>query len=151
MFAGLLAGRDAPYATEGLAFARTGEVAAIARPGTGWFPAEQHGRHRWQWTSARGTVAVETWPRARAVNVRLDFALRSPTPRTVVLRQNGRELWRGSVGDKLSEFHALAAIAPGADMLEFSTDTPGVREGPAADARSLAFALYDLRMAVTEK
>ncbi len=151
VFAGLLAWRDAPYANHELAFARAGEVAAIARPVTGWFPSEQHGRHRWQWTSARGTIAIETWPRARAVNVQFDFALRSPTPRTVVLRENGREIWRGAVGEKLTEFHALAALAPGAATLEFSTDTPGVREAPDANARSLAFALYDLRMAVTEK
>jgi hypothetical protein len=39
-------------------------------------------------------------------------------------------------------------LAPGRTLLEFSTDTPATREGPAPDARALAFALYDLRLSI---
>jgi hypothetical protein len=151
VFAGLLAWRDTPFATQELAVAHTGNVAAIARPGDGWFPIEQHGRHRWQWTNARGTVVFETWPRAQSVSLQLDFALRSPTPRTVVLRQDGRELWRAEIGAVLSAHHVVLQAGPGRGTIEFSTDTPGVNEGLAPNTRALAFALYDLQLTVAEK
>jgi hypothetical protein len=150
VFAGLLAWRDAPFATEELAVARNGDVAAIARPAGGWFSLERNGRHRWQWSSGRGALALETWPRARAVSVGLDFALRSPAPRTVILRHNGREIWRADIGPALSSHHVEFETATDDGGIEFATDTPGVREGPAPDSRSLAFALYDLRMSVTD-
>jgi hypothetical protein len=151
VFAGLLAWRDTPFATQELAVARHGNVAAIARPGAGWFPLEEHGRHRWQWTSARGSVVFEAWPRTQPVSLHLDFALRSPAPRTVILRQEDRELWRADIGATLSTHHADLDVTPGRGSVEFSTDTPGISEGPAPGARTLAFALYDLRMTVTEK
>jgi hypothetical protein len=35
-------------------------------------------------------------------------------------------------------------------LIEFATETSGVPEGPNADARLLAFALYDSRLALPE-
>ena len=151
IFAGLLAWRDVPYGSQELAVARSGSAAVIARPGEGWFPVERHGRHRWQWTQAGGTVVFETWPRACDLSLRLDFQLRSLTPRTVVLRQDGREIGRAEVGASLSSHHVSVPVAGGRGAIEFSTDTPGLPEGSGAGARALAFALYDLRVSVTEK
>ena len=151
VFAGLVAWRDVPYRAQEIALVRSGDVAAIARPGDGWFPAEQHGSHRWQWTSARGTVVFEMWPKSTPVSLRLDFQLRSPTPRIVVLRQDGREIFRATVGPKLTPHHADVQLTPGHATLEFSTDTPGTPESPNADARALAFALYDVRLSVPER
>ncbi len=150
VLAGLLAWRDPPFATQELAVARSDAVAAIARPGPGWFPLEHSSRHRWQWTDTRGESIFETWPRSQPVSLQLDFALRSPTPRTVVVRQAGRELWRAAIDAKLSTHHVAIQIPPGQGVIEFATDTPGVPEGAAPGARSLAFALYDLRVSVTE-
>ena len=151
VFAGFVAWRDVPYRSQELALVRSAEVAAIARPGEGWFSLERSGAHRWSWTAARGTVVFETWPKSTPVSVRLDFQLRSPAPRIVILRQDGREIYRTTVGAVLTAHHAEVQLSPGHATLEFATDTPGVPEGPNADARSLAFALYDLRLSVTEK
>ncbi len=151
VFAGLLAWRDTPFAGQERAAARAGDIAAIVRPGEGWFPLEEHGAHNWQWTSGRGTLAIETWPRAQPVSLQLDFALRSPIPRTVHIRQEGSELLHAETGPKLSPQRVTVTIAPGHGMIELSTDAPGVRESPAPDARTLAFALYDLRVSVTQK
>lgn len=151
VFAGLVAWRDTPFGLKDLAAVRTGDVAAIAQAGEGWFPREVHGRHLWQWTSARGAIVIETWPRARSVSLQLDFGLRSPVPRTVILRQAGREVWRGEIGATLSRHQVVLPVAPGHDAIEFSTDTPGVAGDKTHDVRSLAFALYDLRLSVMEK
>jgi hypothetical protein len=41
---------------------------------------------------------------------------------------------------------SIRKFSDGAMRLEFSTDAPGVREGPGDDARALAFALYEVRL-----
>lgn len=151
VLSGLLTLRDTPFAAEERAAARAGDIAAIVRQGEGWFPLEEHGSHDWQWTSGRGLLLIETWPRTRPVALQLDFALRSPTPRTIVIRQSGRDLWHTDVGPRLSTYHLNLHVLPGHDAIEFSTDTPGVPESPTTNARTLAFALYDLHVSVTEK
>jgi len=151
IFSGLLALRDVPHDWRELAAAKSRGIAASAHVGDGWFGVEHSGRLRWAWSAGRGKVAFESWPK-RAQTVRLEFTIRSITPRTVVIRQGERELARLAVGEKLTP-HAVP-IALGADgraTLEFSTDTPGVRESPHADARSLAFALYAPRLVVTDQ
>jgi hypothetical protein len=151
VFAGLIAWRDSPFAGQELAAAKAGDVAAIVRPGEGWFPLEQHGRQTWQWTSERGTIEIETWPRGRPVSVQLDFELRSPVPRAIVIRQDGRELWRTDVGAALSPYHLNLQVGPNQSTIEFATDTAGVPESPAPNARALAFALYNAHVSVREK
>jgi hypothetical protein len=148
---GLIAWRDSPFAAQELAADRTGDVAAVVRPGAGWFPIEQYRSHTWQWTAAQGDVVIETWPRARVVTLQLDFALRSPVPRIVVISRDGRELWRTAIGTTLSPHHLIVPVAAGKTTLNFSTDTPGASEGPGADPRKLAFALYDVQVSVREK
>ena len=95
----------------------------------------------------RKDFTVETWADT-PVTAQLDFALRALAPRTVIIRHDGRELWRGPVGEKTTRHAVSLRLAPGRTVLEFSTDTPATREGPAADARALAFALYDPRLSV---
>ncbi len=153
VFAGVLAWRDVPYRGRAgeLAAVRSGAVAAIALPGDGWFPIEHFGGHRWQWTPARGTVMFETWPRSETISLQLDFQLRSPAPRTVVVRQDGREILRVPVGAKLSAHRVVIQLDAQHHAIEFSTDVPGVPESADAGARSLAFALYDLRASVPER
>lgn len=151
IFAGLLAWRDTPYGSQELAVSRAESASVIVRPGIGWFPIERSGRQRWQWTQERGSVVFESWPRSRAASLRLDFRLRSLVPRTVVVRQQGREIWRAEIGPTLSSHHLSVAISGARDSVEFSTDTPGSPEGTGADARRLAFALYDLRVSVAER
>ena len=151
IFSGLLAWRDSPFTNEELAAVHHGGIAAIARSGEGWFPIERHAGHRWQWTSTRGEILFEKWPRSQTVALQLDFVLRSLLPRTVILRQDGREIWRAEITEKTSAHHVAIRLPPVTDRIEFVTSAPGVREGAAPDARSLAFALYDLRLSLVEK
>jgi hypothetical protein len=146
--AGFLVLRDFPVNTRELFAGNSGGAGTIVQIGEGWFGAERTRNHVWSWSPGRSQLDIETWADA-PVTARLDFSLRALTPCVVVIRQSGRELWRGSVGLKASRHTASLRLAPGHTLLEFSTDTPGTRENAAADARALAFALYDPSLSVT--
>ncbi|MCX6955987.1 MAG: hypothetical protein NTV51_27940, partial [Verrucomicrobia bacterium] len=68
----------------------------------------------------------------------------------VVLRHNGRELWRGEIGTTLSSHSVPLRIEQGSATVEFSSDTPPQIEGPNPDARNLSFALYDVRLTLAK-
>lgn len=150
IFAGFVALRDVPSDSRELAsagsFSGSG-TACIARVGDGWFGREDHGRHHWAWCSGRGTLTLEAWPRATAP-VQLNFSLRSVNPRAVIIRQDGREVWRASVTSTLSHHTVPLHIERGRATVEFTSDLPPVKEGPNPDARELAFALYDLSLTI---
>lgn len=145
--AGLLVLRDFPVNTHELFAGRTGGAATVIQIDTGWFGAEHTKKHVWSWSSGRSQLAVRTWGEV-PVNARFDFGLRSLTPRTVILRSAEREIWRGQVGEKTTRFSVPLRLVPGDMRLEFSTDSPATRESANADARALAFALYDPRLSV---
>jgi hypothetical protein len=151
VFAGLLALRDVPQDPSELVAQRLGSGTAIVRFGPDWFGREQDRKHVWLWTASRGTLRLEARPAARTA-LRLEFALRSLTPRTVILKQDGREVWRGDTTASLTRHSVnLPASAAVDSMLEFSSSAPAVPESPAAGARELSFALYDLRLALPER
>ena len=142
VFAGLLMFVDVPNDSREIFAGRNHGVAALVHVNQGWFGAERTARHIWSWSDGRGELDFETWP-LTPLSAQFEFSLRSLTPRTVVVRQAGVELWRGPVGDKASRITLPLQLTAGRTRLEFSTDTPGTRESPNADARELAFAVYD--------
>lgn len=151
VFAGLLALRDVPNAdSREMTAVRLGGVAAVARIADGWSGIETHREHTWVWTDRRGLLVLEAWPVQTRV-LRLDFALRSLAPRTVTVRHDGREILRKEIGPAFSHLSLPVPLVNGRAMIEFATDTPGVREGPGPNARELAFALYDPQLSVSEK
>jgi len=125
-----------------IAAARGQQIASVVRAGPGWLGREQAGRHVWAWNPGLGELEIETWPRAVPA-VRLKFFLRGLGTRHVVIRQAGREIWRGPVGRELQAVEIAVPLRRGRADLEFVTDAPGVAEGPWPGARSLAFAIYD--------
>ena len=143
--AGFVALRDVPSDPRELASLNASGTAGLARTGAGWSGREEHGRHHWSWCSGRGTLTLEVWPRTRAP-VHLAFSLRAVTPRTVIVRQNGRELWRAVIAPSLSAHTVPLLVEHGQATLEFFSDAPPQREGPQPAARDLSFALYDLRL-----
>lgn len=151
--AGLLSLKDVPHDPSEIAAARGHGAACIAALREGWFGIERdagHSGHVWAWSGGRGTIALESWPK-NAAAARLEFRMRSLAPRTVILRQAGREIWRGSVGADLTPGQSVPVpMAAGQTTIEFSSETPGVPESANADARRLAFALYDTRLVLPE-
>ena len=149
--AGLLALNDLPSDFNELAATRAHGAACVATLRDGWYGRERSSGHTWAWSRGRAAIAFEAWPKD-AQAPRLEFALRSLAPRTVILNEAGRELWRGSVGVQLSPRQSVPVqLAGGHASIEFTTDTPAVRESGGADARLLAFALYDARLVVPKR
>lgn len=149
VLSGLVAIKDVPRDRHELAAQRLDGLVAVARSEAGWFNREQDRRHEWRWTRQEATVTVETLPRT-AADATLVFGLRSLTDRNVILYQEGRELWRGKVGPALTFQRAVVSMGAGQARLTFTTDTAPVREHPGPGARELAFALYDVRLALPE-
>ncbi len=150
VFAGLLALRDVPHDSTELVAQRLGANTAIVRFAPDWFGREHDRKHTWLWAKSRGTLTLEARP-APGTALRLEFALRSISPRTVILRHDGREVWRAEIGPDLKRHTAMLAAGTAAiTTLEFSTPTAAVPQSAAPGARELTFALYDLRLALPE-
>jgi hypothetical protein len=146
--AGLLSMKDVPRDPAEIAAVRSGGAACIARLGEGWYGRENGGGRSWAWSRGRATILFEAWPRTRSA-ARFEFALNSLSPRRVVLRSGGQELWRGEIASAPTARQSVPVpIGNGRATLEFATDAPPVREGPGADARLLGFALNDPRLVV---
>jgi hypothetical protein len=139
-----------PHEPNELVAQRVGRRTAVVRFANDWFGREHDRRHTWLWARERGTLTLEMLPPSTE-GVRLEFALRSLTPRTVVMRVDGREVWRAGIAATISKHVVtLPAFTSTRPKLEFSSDTPGVRENSSPGARELAFALYDLRLALPQ-
>jgi len=144
---GLLALREAPSDPREIAATHGGGAAVIARVGAGWSDREHHSGHVWAWCSGRGRLLLEAWPPGRR-SIDLVFAIRSLDARTVTVSDRGRVLWQGRAGRELEVHSAHVAFEAGKAELDFSTDRPPLREEAALGGRQLAFAIYDLRIAV---
>lgn len=146
--AGLFALEDVPRDPAEIAATRARGTACVARLNEGWFGLERDRRHAWAWCRGRCSVALEAWPKDSQA-LRLEFDARSLVPRAVSVRQDGRELWRGSVGVARSpRYFVPVHLTGGRATIEFSTDTPGVPENAGTGARRLTFALSDARLVV---
>jgi hypothetical protein len=137
--------KDVPRDPTELAAGRSNGRAYIARLGEGWYGVERARGHKWAWSRGTATVFLEAWPRT-AGQTRLEFALRSLARRRIHIRSDGRELWSGTAGGDLStKPSVLIPVRNGRATLDLVTQEPGVPEGSGANARRLAFALYDPR------
>lgn len=147
---GLLALKDVPRDPTELAAVRARGTACVARLGEGWYGREHDREHAWFWSRGFGTLTLEAWPKDAAA-LRLKFAARAVSPGDLVIRQDGRQIWRGRIGVDLSARQSVPIpLASGLGTLEFAADIAPIRESAASDARLLAFALYDPRLSVTK-
>jgi hypothetical protein len=127
-----------------LAESRIGSVAGVVRHGDGWFDRESDAHHRWIWAESHGGLEIVTWPRSAAIEARLTFRMCALTPRTVRVCADGREVWRGPIGTKLSTVNLPPLLVKQGHLeLELTTDTAPALESTKPDARPLGFALYD--------
>ncbi len=147
VLAGLVALRDPPTNPRELAALSSRGVAGIAEIGGGWHGREADKSHTWLWTARRGTIRIDAWPRADAT-IELRFQLRALTPRSVVVRQRGRELAQFDIGTSRSTHTLPVRIEAGQTEIEFLTLAPPTPEGTHPGARELGFALYDPRLAL---
>jgi len=111
-----------------------------------WYPPEKSWLEYWRWSPGPATLLWRN-PHAFVVTARISFGLRADDRRNVVLRQGGRELWRGTLEPGMLQRVALPALAlaPGDTVWSFATDSP---PSPPSrdDPRPVAFSVRDLRI-----
>jgi hypothetical protein len=151
VLAGLLPLLDVPTNGREIAAFRQGDDACIVEVGAGWHGCEHTRSHLWAWSDGSGPARLEitAWPLA-ARAWQMEFFLRSPAPRAVVIRQEGVELWRGEVGPAKLPVTLAFHAADGGAQLEFFSPTPGRLENANPDARLIAFGIYDPKVKVTD-
>lgn len=149
VFAGLLALVNVPHNPRELAADRADGTACVAWLEDGWYNVERSWRHERVWSDVNSRMELSTWGR-RDQAVTLEFSIRSLNPRTVVIRDGFRELWRGAVGPEKLHLSLVTRLTAGRGGLEFSTPEPAAPEPAERGGRSLAFALYDARLHLTE-
>ena len=135
--------------SSGVAAIRAAGSAQIATLGRDWSVAEQNLLHTWSWSRSSARLQIETWPH-RSQHLAVRFALRSLAPRTVIIRQDGQELWKGAVDGHLSPVQFTCRVTAGQAVLQLVTDSPAVVGDNGPDARALAFAVYDPILALAE-
>ena len=119
----------------------------VVSPGPEWFPIERHAGDEWAWSSgvARLQLQVDGHRTTGALTVR--FGLRGTTQGTVSVRRGNDTLWKGPVGTDLVRVAIEGlTLSPGINTLEFATDAPGIVEPAEHGGRTLAFALYNVRI-----
>lgn len=144
---GVLSLIQVPQHPAELATGRNRGLAYVANLESGWYGRESLKRHVWSWTSGQGEVALRTTvvePQAAT----LTMTLRALETRTVTIQLEGSPIWSGAVGTEPQKLALPVRIGAHA-KLTFGTDRPGIRESASADSRSLAFAVYDLRLAAS--
>jgi hypothetical protein len=126
---------------------RVGSATVVVSPGVGWFPIERHAGDEWAWSSGVATLQIQVSGRAAVGPLTVRFGLRGTNPGNVSVRRGDDVLWQGRVGTELVQV-ALQGVtlAPGVTALEFSTDAPGVVEAAEHGGRTLAFAVFNVRM-----
>src|SRR5208283_3039030 len=124
---------------------RAAGFARVVDSGNNWYLAEQSQRHSWSWSKGSARLDIDAWPRSARL-LRAEFDLRSLAARTVIVRQAGRELWRGPVGERPVHVRISCQLEQGRAVLDFATDSPAVTADAAPKDRLLAFAVYDLRL-----
>jgi hypothetical protein len=128
---------------------RAAGFAQLSDPDGSWHEFEQNARHSWSWSRSSARLNIETWPHSTKSLV-VSFSLRSLEQRTVTVRQGEQVLWSGTVNRADTPVTIPCSVAEGHAVLDLATDTPPVPEAPVPYARTLAFAIYDPFLAVSE-
>jgi hypothetical protein len=149
VFSGLLMLLDVHHDPRELAAARVAGSGVVVRAGDGWFDAEHSLWHHWTWNSGHGILDVESWPH-QTRKLRLEFNLRSLSPRNVTVIQDGVLLWSGFAGVERTAAAIDFPLRAGHARLEFASAAPRSPVAPGTDTRPLAFAVYDLRVTLPE-
>ena len=143
MAAGFVAIMSGQRAADELAAKRVGLQVASVGLGDGWFGIERHARDVWAWSAGDATLRLRLPGGVR--HVRLEFSLRSLSPRRITLAHGSKIVWQGEVGDQFVAVKTPEISLPDGSSLEIKTDAPGVAESADPNARKLAFAIYNLR------
>lgn len=109
----------------------------------GWYPPERDHRNRWRWAGARARLGC--WRDGPAARATLRCRVGGPGHGTVVLRHDGREVWRGHPGPV--EIAVPLDLAAGFNVLDWTLEGRTFRPGD-HDPRELGFMVENLSLSV---
>lgn len=111
-----------------------------------WYPIERGRTRTWAWSATGGGLRFDFHPGVDGVR-KVRLAVLGLTPRPLEIRQAGRVLWRGEIGEKLQwiELPAVAVDHARAE-LELQSPVPAGRENADAGGRALGLAVYGVRL-----
>ncbi len=115
--------------------------------GEGWYLAELKGWKTRRWCRQTADITLHNHATG-PVEARLELQVSAVSPRTLSLRLDGVELWRGELAGDTQKFITPAFKLPaGRSRLEFHTDLPAEKpvEG---DERELSFCVWGLLLEV---
>ena len=145
VLSGVLVFWTVPQDPRELAAGRADAGAYVVQADARWHAAEQGRGRTWAWCPQAGGIGLKVWPRVEA-QVKIQLAVRGLTARPLEIRQDGRVLWRGDIGEKL-QWIALppVALTHGRAQLELSSAAPPAPP-TAGDPRPLGFAIYGVQV-----
>ncbi len=144
VLSGVLAVWTVPLGAREVAAGRTPMGGYVAHTDAKWYAIEAGRTRNWAWCVQAGGIHVDFQPRTDGA-VNLQVAVKGIKARPLEIRQAGRVLWHGEVGE-LVQWVTLSGVAvtAGRAELEFVSAAPPVAEG--AGGRELGFAIYGFRM-----
>jgi hypothetical protein len=119
--------------------------AATVSFGPEWYGLEskKFGSKTWRWSPGTATVTIEN-PHAFLVEAKLDFSIRSLTPRTLSVVLGGREIWQGMLTPQTIKVTVPTLyLEPGENQLQFVTPDTAASSGN-GDTRRLAFRMQSM-------
>lgn len=144
VFAGVLALWQVPQLPDELGAGRFAGGAWTATLEREWYGRENTRRHIWAWSAQGGMIDLRCWSKKDGP-VDLRCGLRAASRRAVEIRQQGRVLWRGEVGERTQPLVVRGIVfADGRAAVEFATAAPPIFLG--SDARPLGLAVYDVAL-----
>lgn len=135
-----------PQSTHELAAGRLDGGSYVVHTDDRWHPAERGRTRTWAWGVTDGSLRFDFQPASDGVR-KAQLAVLGLTPRPLEVRQGGRVLWRGEIGEKLQWIELPAmAVERGRAELELHSPVPAGRENADAGGRALGFAVYGVRL-----
>lgn len=113
--------------------------------GDGFYRVEGRGGNTWNWTSGDAVIRIHN-AAAETVTARARLELRSLSPRTVVLRVAGNEVWRGTTSLEHQTVQTMPfTLPPGTTDVEVAAgpgEIPAVGEPRPQGVRIFSFDLF---------
>lgn len=126
---------------------RHSAVAQVQVESRGWYFPEFNREHRWRWSRQESTL-VFTNHGTSTIEAEASCWVRSLVPRRLTVRLDDEVVWSDLTRVDLTKITFKPfTLTPGPHRLVFSSDEPGEAASP-GDTRPLAFAVYDLEVAV---
>jgi hypothetical protein len=143
VLSGVLVLWQVPLGAHELAAGRSTAGSYVVHTDAKWYAVEAGRTQNWAWCARQGGIQIDFQPRTDGA-ASLQVAVKGFTPRSLEIKQGGRVLWRGDVGEQIQWISLPAVtVTSGRAQLEFISPAPPAPESPGG--RELGFAVYGVK------